>query len=389
MGKFNQKSFNDKVFAQSVENAPNLKRNELAKSNAVGFNEDARDALKKQGGSLYAIVSYFGNISEDTSQNNDGNTDIATSTTSSFEQGFVTASRMDSWTEKSFTKNITAGVDFLANVAKQISIYKYGVKQKMILAMLEGIYSMAQDDTTTAGIAATEFITNHTFDITAEDDGKVGAATLNNAVGIACGDNEEIFTLCLMHSAVATNLKNLELLEFLTHTDKDGITRNLPIGSWNGRIVLIDDGMPTINYVLSTDTAANSSKTYYSLADGKYTAVSSATTPVTNGYYEKLDATEYVTYVLGEGSIILDDIGDANPYELDRDPKVNGGQDTIFVRDRFICGVEGISFEKPSTLTTSASNTDLSTGANWNVINDGTNSISHKAIPICRIISKG
>ena len=99
--------------------------------------------------------------------------------------------------------------------------------------------------------------------------------------------------------------------------------------------------------------------------------------------------TEYTTYVLGEGAVTLDDIGDSHPYEMSRDPKTNGGQDTLFVRDRFICGAEGLSFEKPSTLTASASNTDLSTGTNWNVINDGVTAISHKAIPILRILSRG
>ena len=99
--------------------------------------------------------------------------------------------------------------------------------------------------------------------------------------------------------------------------------------------------------------------------------------------------TAYTTYVLGEGAIILDDIGDAVPYEMSRDPKTNGGQDTLYVRDRYICGVDGISFEKPVTITASASNTDLETGANWNIINDGTKAIPHKAIAIAKIVSKG
>lgn len=74
---------------------------------------------------------------------------------------------------------------------------------------------------------------------------------------------------------------------------------------------------------------------------------------------------------------------------MSRDAKTNGGQDTLYVRDRFICGVDGISFEKPSSITASASNDDLATGTNWNIINDGEKAISHKAIAITRIISKG
>ena len=104
-------------------------------------------------------------------------------------------------------------------------------------------------------------------------------------------------------------------------------------------------------------------------------------------YHEAGNA--YTTYILGEGAIILDDIGDAVPYEMNRDPKTNGGQDTLYVRDRYICGVDGISFEKPAGITASASNTDLETGTNWNIINDGTKSISHKSIAIAKIVSRG
>ena len=72
-----------------------------------------------------------------------------------------------------------------------------------------------------------------------------------------------------------------------------------------------------------------------------------------------------------------------------RDPKTNGGEDTLYVRDRYICGIDGISFEKPTSITASASNADFATGANWNIINDGNESIPHKAIAIAKVVSKG
>ena len=138
-----------------------------------------------------------------------------------------------------------------------------------------------------------------------------------------------------MHSEVATNLENIKLLKYMTQTDADGIERELALATWNGRTVLIDDNMPTTEVEAAEGVEA-------------YTA--------------------YTTYVLGNGSIILDDIGDAVPYEMSRDPKTNGGQDTLYVRDRFICGVDGVSFEKPASITASASNTDLATGTNLSLI---------------------
>ena len=462
MAKFNSKSFNPQAFGAYVDRIPNVTKSELARSGAVGANENARNALSNQTGSLYARVPYFGRISGLTSQNNDGGTNIDTTTTTTYEQGFVVASRMDSWTERSFSKNITAGVDFMDNVAAQISDYKVQVMQTMLLKMLEGVFSMPTTGNTVASNAASAFLSKHVYDITSQvgEAAYVGATTLNKAIQKACGDNKDIFKIVIMHSEVATNLENLNLMKFLTYTDKDGITRDLNIGTWNGRTVLIDDSMPTgsigttagvyemqittkaaegdkikINDVeliagtdfdLTTDTATgNAAAIATALNASSDASVSHYTWSSTgtklkatedSGYYgegafevlvtkvastgtlvvgdvdtatEPVFETTYTTYVLGDGAIVLDSIGDSVPYEMSRDPKTNGGQDTLFVRDRYICGVNGISFEKPVSLTASASNSDLETGTNWQVVNDGTTAIPHKSIAIARIISKG
>ena len=155
MAKFDSKTFNPQAFGAYVSRIPNTKKTELARSRAVGSNEDARNALSTQTGSLYARIPYFGRISGDTSQNNDGATDMTSSNTSTYEQGFIVASRMDSWTEKSFSKNITAGVDFMDNVAAQISDYKLEVAQNMLLAILEGVFSMSTTGSTASAKAAT------------------------------------------------------------------------------------------------------------------------------------------------------------------------------------------------------------------------------------------
>jgi len=357
MAKFDSKSFNPQAFGAYVKRIPNVTKTELAKCGAVGSNEQAKAALSTQTGSLYARIPYFGRISGKTSQNNDGATNIESTNTTTFEQGFVVASRMDSWTERSFSKNITAGVDFMDNVAAQIADYKFEVRQAMLLAILKGVFSMKTTGSTVAEKAAKEFIEKHTFDITKEkkaEDTVVGVATLNKAIQKACGDNKNIFKLVIMHSEVATNLENMKLVKFMTQTDADGIERELALATWNGRLVLIDDGMPTEEV---TDPAGN-----YMV---------------------------YTTYILGEGSIILDDVGDSVPYEISRDAKTNGGQDTLYVRDRYICGVDGISFEKPSSITASASNEDLEKGTNWNIINDEKEAIPHKSIALCKVISRG
>ncbi len=360
MNKFDSKSFNAQAFGSYVSRIPKVTKNELASSKAVGVNKQARDALNNQNALVYARVPYFGRISGSTSQNNDGSTDITSTNTSTFEQGFVVANRMDSWTERTFSKNIISddSSDFMDNVAEQISDYKMEVQQNILLSILKGIYSMKITGTDFLSKANKEFVEKHTYDITSEIDvenaGFVKATDLNRAIQQASGDNKKIFKLVIMHSEVATNLENMQLLKYMTYTDSDGIERELSLATWNGRTVLVDDNMPTEEVV-----------------DGE------------NTY------TKYTTYVLGENSIIVDEVGDAVPYEMNRDPKTNGGQDTLYIRDRYVCGVEGISFEKPSSISTSANNLDLENGSNWCLVNDGTATISHKAIPITRIISKG
>lgn len=398
MPKFNSKSFNAQAFGAYVKRIPNVTKNELAKSGAVGTNEQAKAALSTQTGSLYARIPYFGRISGETSQNNNGATDIQSTSTSTYEQGFVVASRMDSWTERSFSKNITAGVNFMDNVAAQIADYKMEVKQAMLLAMLDGVFSMKTSGSTAAAKGAKEFLAKHVYDISGlnGENAFVGAASLNKAIQQACGDNKNIFKLVIMHSEVATHLENLKLLKFMTQTDADGIQRELSLATWNGRTVLIDDNMPTLSG-------------YYTAAEGDEGALkvvesgASAANEINledvkkGGFYPDGVAADsyvvagekYTSYVLGNGSIILNDIGDSVPYEMSRDPKTNGGQDTLFVRDRYICGVDGISFEKPSSITASASNADLANGENWNIINDEKKAIPHKAIALCKIVSRG
>lgn len=352
MAEFNSKSFNPQAFGAYIKRIPNVKKNELSRCGAVGSNSAARKALSSQTGSLYARIPYFGRIDGSTSQNNDGATDVVSTTTTTFEQGFITASRMDAWTERSFAGNISGGADFMDNVAAQIAEYKLDVKQRMLLAILEGVFSMKTDGDSVAAKAAAEFLDKHVYDISKNsgEDAMVNVDTLNKAIQKACGDNKSLFKLVIMNSAVAARLENLKLIKFMSQTDENGIERELEMGTWNGRLVLVDDNMPVDD---------------------------SGDEPV------------YTTYVLGEGSIILDNIGDNVPYEMNRDPKTNGGQDTLYVRDRYICGVNGISFEKPASITASAKNSDLSDGANWQIINNGVEAVPHKSIAVCKIISKG
>lgn len=191
----------------------------------------------------------------------------------------------------------------------------------------------------------------------------MGATSLNVAIQKACGDNKQKFSLVICHSTVATNLENLKLLAYLKYTDAQGIERDLGMGTWNGRLVVIDDSMP-VQVVPAV--------------------------PASEGVQAQDAYTKYTTYVLGEGAIGFEAVGAKVPYEMVRDAKTKGGEDTLISRKRNAVSVSGISYLKAVQATNSPTDAELKNGKNWALVSNGSNkTISHKAIPIARIISRG
>ena len=230
--KFDSKSFNPQAFKYSVDRVPRTRLNEMRKSRALAGNPDIRDVFSSQSGTAYARIAMRGLLDGD-AVNYDGQTDITATTTKTFEQGVVAIGRAKAWTEKDFSYDITGGVDFMDNVAQQVAEYWQDVDQDTLLAVLKGVFSM------TGGKSA-EFVQLHTYEVA----GNMEATTMNSATAQACGDRKRRFTLVFLHSVVATNLENLNLLTALKYTDKDGVTRDLTLYSWNGKLVVVDDGMP-------------------------------------------------------------------------------------------------------------------------------------------------
>lgn len=345
MAKFDAKTFNSEAFGSYIDTIPQPNRNELIKSRVLVPSETIKNLLSSQTGSFYATMPIYGRIGGD-ALNYDGNTDITATSMDTFEQSIIAVGRAKAWTERDFSFEITAGVDFMSEVAKQVAYYWDDVNTGLVMSVIKGIFSMT-------GEKNLEFVNGHTLDITSEtaEASKVGATTLNTAIQQACGDKRAKFSLAFMHSAVATNLENLKLLQYLKYTDAQGIERPLPMASWNGRLVIVDDGMP-----VETDESG---------------AI-------------------YTTYIFGDGAIEYADLGVKVPHEMDRDPAKNGGQDTLYTRERLCFAPKGISFTKTSVATLSPTNAELENGANWTLVSNGADKVyNHKDIAVCRVISRG
>lgn len=389
MGKFDSKSFNEKNFKYSVEHTriPNLKTNELKKSKALKGSKDIKEVFK-QDGTAYAKIAMKGLLDGD-AVNYDGQTDITATSTKTFERGIVVVGRAKAWTEKDFSDEVS-GQDFMENVADQVAEYKDGLDQDTILAILKGIFAMT-------GAKNLEFVNKHTTIVKKNMD----ATTLNTATNKACGKNKKKFTMVFMDSDVSTNLENLKVLEYLKYTDEQGIERDLTLASWNGKLVIIDDMPKTEGYFDATVET-----------EGALKIVANNATPAANeiklqdvtpyldskelaaGDYVVL-GTEYITYALGDGAIDYEDVGVKHPYGMSRDESKNGGEETLYMRQRKVFAPFGISYEKTSQASLSPTDAELANGANWSLVHSGEaqaanrSYINHKSIPIVKIVSRG
>lgn len=362
VGNFDNKSFNGIAFAAYMEKLPKTRKDNMIKSGVLVGSPEIRAMFSNQTGSAYGVIPFKGNIGGK-SLNYDGQTNITAESTKTATQGVVVIGRAKAWTEKDFSYDVTSKVDFLGNVAQQISEYWDEENQRILGCILKGIFKMT-------GTKSTEFVNTHTLDLTAggysvlaEEDApkaktttksvvndKVDATTINLAMQKACGQNKSKFSLIIMHSVVATNLENLNLLEFLKYTDSNGIQSKLNVAQYNGSLVIIDDSI-TLE-----------------------------------------DTDKYAMYLFGKGAIAFEDVGAKVPYEMDRDAKTNGGEDTLITRERIVFAPFGISYTNTNQASLSPTDAELEDGANWKVIGDDNpnqETFDIGQILIAKIVSKG
>lgn len=452
---FDSKIFNPQVFNAYIDAVPRTRMNRLLEAGVIRDRTSELAAMfAEQGGGNYITSPMYGLI-DGTPANYDGATTITATNTKTYSQSKVVVGRAKGWVERDFSADIT-GADFLDKVAQQVTQYWEDVDQDTLLSILKGIFLMGAND----------FTTNHTLDLTGESTKTVGATTLNSAIQKASGDNKNIFKVVICHSTVATNLENVSAVEYLKYTDAQGVSRDLGLATWNGRLLLIDDTVPVTTvsngsgtagvYTLTVSGAAATGDKiafdgieYTTVASGAtgnqinagniasvctqlqallavqyattFTVTKTSTTVVftqkTNGYgaIPDVDVTQaaetgtiaavivettagvattsvvnYTTYVLGEGAFDYVNAGVKVPSEMFRDPATYGGQDTLFTRQRKMFAPYGVSFTKSVMASNSPSAAELETGANWELVSDGSTSyINHKAIPIAKIVSRG
>lgn len=385
MAKFDSKSWNPEVWEKYMRKVPNTKENSLIKNGLLNAKPNMTARLRDEVGGNYFTEPVKGLLDGEV-LNYDGVTNLTATYRDTFEQGKIIIGRMKGWTEKDFSTELT-GEDFMP-LAEEVKEYYDSVDQTDLLSILKGIFAMTD--------TGTDFVAKHTYKVNKELD----ATDMNKAMQKASGDKKKVYSVAFMHSLVATNLENLQLLNFLKYTDSNGIERDLTIATYNGKLVVVDDEMPTADgYDTATESTPNALKVVASgatagqinLADVKKASFYPANVKA-DDYV--VAVTDYTTYVLGNQFFDYDNVGVKVPNEMYRDPAKNGGVDTLYTRQRKLFVPKWISFTKASMQTSSPTPAELADGANWVIVNNGKSGsekayVNHKMIPVVQIISRG
>ena len=344
MDKFRDKIFNANVFEKYLKTLESTKENSLIKNGLfTNVNKYGAKMAEQSGG--YAVLEPIKGRIGGTPVNYDGNTDIPKGAErDTFYQRKVCYGRANSWGEYDFASDLT-GTNFKAE-AGEVKEYWDEQRQATVLAILEGIFGMS-------GGVNGQFVEKHTYDITNNATPTLTADALNRASQKALGDKKAKLDVIFMHSAVSTNLEGLNLIEFLKYTDAEGIQRDLTIGTFNGRLVVVDDDMP-----VTSDSTGDI----------------------------------YTSYVFKKGFFEYEDIGAEVPVELARDAYGKGGKTDLISRVREMIVPMYISYK--GTGTVSPTNENFATGSNWELANndkDGGSKVyvDDKLIPVARVISRG
>lgn len=352
MEKYRDKIFNEEVFEMYRRTLPSTKENSLIKNALFTTVNKYKNLMSEQSGGYEVTEPIKGRIGG-TPVNYDGNTNIPKgSERDTFFQKKICYGRAKAWGEYDFAADIT-GANFKAE-ANEVNEYWDEQRQATVLSILKGIFSM------TGGVDGA-FVTKHTYDITGATEPNLTADALNRAAQQALGDKKAKLDVIFMHSAVSTNLEGLNLINFLKYTDANGIERDLTIGTFNGRLVIVDDDMPV-------------------------TAVAESSEGAGDGY----DA--YTSYVFQKGFFEYENIGAEVPSELARDAYDKGGKTDLITRVREMIVPTLISYK--GTGKVSPENSDFETGSNWELVNNGKTGaakvyVDDKLIPVARIVSKG
>lgn len=330
--------YDAEIFNYAWKNTPDLVLTSMLESGAIV--RDSEIARLIANGSNFFTTPYYDVLSGTEDVYNGVNDFTGGELTGGTYSGVVYG-RMAKWSAKSFINDFNSGADPMAQIVAGVANYWIKARQTRLVKVLEAIF----------GINDAQFAT-HITDVattgaTVTDANKVGETTINDACVKANGDNAGGYSLVIAHSTVANRWANLQLLNYSKYTDAQGIERALPIGTINGKILVVNDNVPVADSATATG--------------------------------EK----EYTTYILGAGAIRFAEAPVEIPSEMDRDPNKNGGVDMIYTRIRECIAPYGFSFKGDVETDVGIPDTVLTASASWE------RKMPAKSILMAKVVTNG
>lgn len=285
-------------------------------------------------GNKFTIPYY--NIPGGEPANYDGKTDVPLFPLTGAHQSGVVTGRTVGWYSQDFQSDLSGG-DHFGNAVNFTATYWRRQRQKMLIGQTNALFGMNPATITDPDIKANTqaFIDNHLWDTLAP----MGVTEVGDMAQKALGDNDARFNLVVTHSRIARTWARLNLLEFRKYTDPMGVQRQSRIADMDGLTVIVDDDIK----------------------------------PVGN---------KYPTYLFGTGTFLIASGALKVSAEIKREPKIDGGRDELYTRQRITMHPNGFKFTIPSTgWTESPTDPQLFNGENWSLIHN------HKAMPIAKLIT--
>lgn len=331
--------FDAEVFNYSWKNTPDLVLTSMIDSGAVV--NDPEIAKLISNGSNYFTTPYY-DVLSGTEDVYNGVNEFTDATLTGGSYSGVVYGRMSKWSVTSFIKDFNSGADPMAQIVDGVAQYWIKKRQTRLIGILGALFDITGNANWTKHI--TSIVTTTT---TTSDANRIGETSIADACVKACGDNSNGFSLVIAHSVVASRLANLQLLNFNKYTDSQGITKDLPIGTINGKTLIVNDNVPATSN--ATDT----------------------------------DEYDYVTYILGAGAIRFATAPVDVPSELDRDPNLNGGTDMIYTRIRECIAPYGFSYIGDVSTDVGIPDADLFEHTNWTI------KMPEKSIMLAKLVTNG
>lgn len=216
--------------------------------------------------------------------------------------------RVNAWGANGLSA-LLSGDDPMRAIADLVAAYWSRDMQRILLSTLGGVFKSAS-------------MSAKVYDIT-DRDGDAGTVNMNTFLDATqlMGDAKESLTGVMMHSAVETELRKQDLIEYIPQSEQ-----GKPIPHFNGKQVTVDDSM-------AYDTATGVGE----------------------------------MYIFGQGAIALGNGSHPNivPTEVSRNQLSYSGEEALINRRIFVLHPRGVKWNEGGVADVFPTNAEINVGARW------------------------